>query len=99
MAIYKNETTDRISGSTDLETIIAFGETPLADRLLRAAEPGFYRTGDTTKPFEHTLYIRLDQLWQAVAGKGLNRPPTFGTYNAFTEVAPAGVPSRPRPED
>ncbi|RIK24414.1 MAG: methyltransferase [Anaerolineae bacterium] len=42
MAIYKNETTDRISGSTDLETIIAFGETPLADRLLRAdqlAEP------------------------------------------------------------
>ena len=27
-----------------------------SDRLLRAAEPGFYRTGDTTKPFEHTLY-------------------------------------------
>ena len=36
MSIYKNETTDRISGSTNLETIIAFGETPLADRLLRA---------------------------------------------------------------
>jgi SAM-dependent methyltransferase len=36
MSIYKNETTDRISGSPDLETIIAFGETPLADRLLRA---------------------------------------------------------------
>ena len=36
MSIYKNETTDRISGSPKLETIIAFGETPLADRLLRA---------------------------------------------------------------
>lgn len=36
MTIYKNETTDRISGSPRLETIIAFGETPLADRLLRA---------------------------------------------------------------
>jgi SAM-dependent methyltransferase len=35
MAIYKNEETCRISGSPQLETIIAFGETPLADRLLR----------------------------------------------------------------
>jgi hypothetical protein len=60
------------------------------NRLLRAAEPGFYRTGDTDKPFEHTLYIRLEQLWRAVESKGLNTPPTFGTYNAFTEVAPDG---------
>ena len=61
-----------------------------SDRLLRAAEPGFYRTGDTSKAFEHTLYIRMDQLWQAVADKGLNTAPTFGTYNAFSEVAPEG---------
>jgi len=61
-----------------------------SDRLLRAAEPGFYRTGDTSKPFEHTLYIRMDQLWQAVQDKGLNTPPVFGSYNAFTEVAPEG---------
>ncbi len=61
-----------------------------SDRLLRAAEPGFYRTGDTSKAFEHTLYIRMDQLWQAVADKGLNTAPVFGTYNAFTEVAPEG---------
>ena len=61
-----------------------------SSRLLRAAEPGFYRTGDTSKPFEHTLYIRLDQLWQAIADKGLNTAPVFGTYNAFTEVAPEG---------
>lgn len=61
-----------------------------SDRLLRASEPGFYRTGDTSKPFEHTLYIRLEQLWEAVAAKGLNTAPVFGTYNAFTEVAPEG---------
>jgi len=61
-----------------------------SDRLLRAAEPGFYRTGDTSKAFEHTLYIRMDQLWQAVADKGLNTAPVFGTYNAFSEVAPEG---------
>ena len=61
-----------------------------ANRLLRASEPGFYRTGDTSKPFEHTLYIRLEQLWQAIADKGLNTAPVFGSYNAFTEVAPEG---------
>ncbi len=36
--IYKNEQTCRASGSTKLETIIEFGETPLADRLLTAAQ-------------------------------------------------------------
>jgi hypothetical protein len=61
-----------------------------SNRLLRAAEPGFYRTGDTDKPFEHTLYVNLEQLWQAVENKGLNTPPTFGTYNPFTEVPPDG---------
>ncbi|MFN2245935.1 MAG: methyltransferase domain-containing protein [Candidatus Promineifilaceae bacterium] len=34
MSIYKNEKTCRASGSTNLETIIEFGVTPLADRLL-----------------------------------------------------------------
>ena len=36
MAIYKNEQVCRASGSPNLETIIEFGETPLADRLLTA---------------------------------------------------------------
>jgi hypothetical protein len=61
-----------------------------SDRLLRAAEPGFYRTGDTSKPFEHTLYIKFDQLWPAVEAKGLNAAPTFGAYNAFSEMPPEG---------
>jgi SAM-dependent methyltransferase len=34
MPIFKNEETCRASGSTNLETIIEFGVTPLADRLL-----------------------------------------------------------------
>lgn len=61
-----------------------------SNRLLRANEPGFYRTGDETKPFEHTLYIRLEQLWQAIQDKGLNTAPRFGTYNAFSEEPPPG---------
>jgi hypothetical protein len=61
-----------------------------SNRLLRASEPGFYRTGDTTKPFEHTLYIRMPDLWAAVEAKGLNVAPHFNTFNAFTEAPPAG---------
>ena len=38
MTIYKNEQTCRACGSSDLETILAFGQTPLADRLLKAEE-------------------------------------------------------------
>ena len=38
MAIYKNEKTCRASGSPNLQTIIEFGVTPLADRLLTAAQ-------------------------------------------------------------
>lgn len=38
MAIYKNEETCRASGSPNLQTIIEFGVTPLADRLLTAAQ-------------------------------------------------------------
>ena len=40
MSIYTTESGDRITGSPNLETIIAFGETPLADRLLRADQLG-----------------------------------------------------------
>ncbi|MCZ2115018.1 MAG: DUF3048 domain-containing protein [Anaerolineae bacterium] len=65
-------------------------DSDFSDRLLRSGDPGFYRTGDETKPFEHTLYIRMEQLWQAVADKGLNTPPNFGTYNAFSEIPPEG---------
>jgi hypothetical protein len=61
-----------------------------SSRLLRASEPGFYRTGDETKPFEHTLYIRLSDLWQAVENKGFNAAPQVTSFNAFSEEPPAG---------
>jgi hypothetical protein len=38
MSIYRNERACRASGSPNLETIIEFGETPLADRLLTAEQ-------------------------------------------------------------
>lgn len=61
-----------------------------SDRLLRSNEPGFYRTGDETKPFEHTLYIRMADLWQAVTNKGLNAAPQVTSFNAFSEEPPSG---------
>ncbi len=38
MSIYRNENRCRASGSPNLQTIIEFGETPLADRLLTAEQ-------------------------------------------------------------
>lgn len=65
-----------------------------SNRLLRSSDIGFYRTGDQSKPFEHTLYIRLADLWRAVEEKGLNTQPRFGAYNAFSEETPdGGVPA------
>ncbi|MEZ4515345.1 MAG: DUF3048 domain-containing protein [Chloroflexota bacterium] len=61
-----------------------------SDRLLRSSAPGFYRTGDETKPFEHTLYVHLDETWDAIEADGLNNPPRITTYNAFTEEPPEG---------
>ncbi len=40
MSIYRNEQACRASGSSNLETIIEFGETPLADRLLTEEQLG-----------------------------------------------------------
>jgi hypothetical protein len=60
-----------------------------SDRLLRDGEPGFYRSGEN-KPFEHTLYIRLDELRQAVAAKGMDTRPQFQTFNSFNPTPPTG---------
>ena len=54
---------------------------------------GFYRTGED-KPWEHTLYGRPTQFWQAIEARGLNRPPQFQTFMAFSDFVPeGGVPS------
>lgn len=58
-------------------------------RILYSSEPGYYRTGED-KPFEHTLYGDPNGFWQALDAKGLNTPPNFGTFNAFSSASPEG---------
>jgi hypothetical protein len=61
-----------------------------SNRILRTNEPGYYRTGDTSIPFEHTFYARPEQLWQSMEASGLNRRPETGTTLAFTSIPPEG---------
>ena len=54
---------------------------------------GFYRTGED-KPWEHTLYGRPTEFWEAIEARELNRPPRFQTYMAFSDFVPeGGVPA------
>ncbi|MFQ5420169.1 MAG: DUF3048 domain-containing protein, partial [Anaerolineae bacterium] len=46
-------------------------------RILRAAEDGYYRTGEDI-PWEHTFYAHPEGLWAALDRKELNMPPNFG---------------------
>lgn len=60
-----------------------------ASRILGPGAFGYYRTGDTSKPFEHTFYARPEQLRQSLGE--LNRPPEFsGVAMQFTSVPPEG---------
>ena len=69
---------NRLSGSDFRERIFS-----------ERAEDGFYRTGEE-KPWEHTLYGRPAQFWEAIEVRGLNRPPEFQTFMAFSDFAEAG---------
>ncbi len=60
-----------------------------ADRINEAGF-GLYRTGETDKPLEHTLYGNPDQLWAYLDNIGQNNKPDFGTYLYFSEGAPEG---------
>lgn len=51
---------------------------------------GLYRTGETNKPLEHTLYGNPQQLWAYMDNINQNRAPEFGTYLYFSETTPAG---------
>ena len=60
-----------------------------AQRILPNRPPGHYRTG-ADKPYEHTLY-GTPALWiEELAEQGLNVPPQFANYMAFSEAPPAG---------
>lgn len=62
----------------------------IADHLVRSNEPGYYRTGDQSKPFEHTLYANPERIWEGLEDGSRNHPPQFGTQVAFGTGAPAG---------
>lgn len=59
-------------------------------RLISTAEQGYYRTGDESKPFEHTLYGDVSGFRQALIAKGQDGPPAFTTVNAFSSIPPEG---------
>lgn len=60
-----------------------------AARILSAAGPGYFRTGED-KPFEHTLYVDPSLLWETLEENGINTPPNFPTFNAFSSTVPEG---------
>lgn len=62
----------------------------IADHLVRSNEPGYYRTGDQSKPFEHTLYVHPEEIWAGLEASGRNHPPDFQTQVAFSSEAPEG---------
>jgi hypothetical protein len=63
-----------------------------AARILRGGL-GYYRTG-ANKPYEHTLYGRLNLFWDQLEDLGLNSPPNFGSNMAFGSTPPAnGAPA------
>ncbi|HRQ41122.1 MAG TPA: DUF3048 domain-containing protein [Chloroflexota bacterium] len=64
-------------------------QSDIAGDLVRSNEPGYYRTGDQSKPFEHTLYARPDQIWAGLEAGGRNHPPDFQTQVAFGSEPPA----------
>lgn len=57
-------------------------------RILRPGAQGYYRTGDDSKPFEHTFYAYPDQLRGALGER--NRAPQFGQQMSFSDVPPDG---------
>jgi hypothetical protein len=65
-------------------------QSDIADQLVRSNDPGYYRTGDESKPFEHTLYAYPEQIWEGLETSGRNTPPTFNTQVAFSSEPPPG---------
>lgn len=66
------------------------GRSEFSDRLLRDGTDGYYRTGDTSKPYEHTLYAHPANFWQVLEQNGLNTPPKFSGFMAFNSQPPSG---------
>jgi hypothetical protein len=76
------------SGSS-IGVAFRLGESSFNDRILRSGAPGYYRTGEDI-PYEHTFYGDPATWHSVLEERGLNAPPQFNSYMAFSEVAPAG---------
>lgn len=77
------------SGSSTGVSSLLFGS-DFAQRILRSNEPGYFRSGETDKPYEHTLYGNPAQFWDDLTEKGLNVAPAFTSHMAFASETPAG---------
>ena len=66
-------------------------QSDIYDHIVRVSETGtgYFRTGDETKAFEHTLYMRPERTWEHLESKGLNHPPEINTQVAFSSEPPA----------
>lgn len=62
----------------------------VGDRILREVATGFYRTGDTSKPSEHTLHADPLGLWEWMDDYESNRAPIFSNAMAFNSTPPEG---------
>ena len=62
----------------------------VGDRILREVATGFYRTGDESKPSEHTLHADPIGLWEWLDDYETNRAPIFSNAMAFDSTPPAG---------
>lgn len=65
-------------------------ESDFSNRILYAWEKGYYRTGDTSKPIEHTFYANPELLWETLTEKGFDTAPEFDTFNVFSDTPPEG---------
>lgn len=63
-------------------------ETGFASRILNTDFDGYYRTGDTSRPYEHTFYMNPALAWDAMDGRGLNAEPQFVEPMVFSEKTP-----------
>ena len=66
-------------------------ETQFANRVLRPEGSSYFRTGDTSKPFEHTFYNRPEAAWARLDELGENRAPSYVSNMAFNSEAPMEI--------
>ena len=66
-----------------------FGSNQLSWRAVRSQYGGYYRTGDTSKPFEHTLYANLEEMWDYLDSTlETNQKPEYAVQTVFSSATP-----------